>query len=241
MTAPKKGARSRAIEPHAFDFNTSPQPAAIHAASAVTVADLHTLFESLDRADEKFAPSGTAQRAAALDALAAVVQFLAASPFNSNGRFSRPLELLYTELRDRPISRGARILPDTGGGAGGVDSRPSDDHVRAAAGFALEFLHKQTRIPLALAAGGVADMLAAHGFAFGDRRSDKGAAVIAWRRDYSRCANGKNTPALRGGAIFHGFRASAPFVTTGDAEADRDAALGWLAALVTRAGYGATA
>lgn len=165
-----------------LDFSTNPLPTYAAAAQAVTPAQLKQLFAKLEEADSTFAADA---RKGTLAALEAVICFLTANPWGPGGKFSRPLELLVTELRPRPLPEdGHRILPSTGGGAGGVNSRPSDAHVKAAAACALQWLHSYAGLLVKSAAADIAGLLEQHGFSFGSRRADRGGAIRAWRRDY---------------------------------------------------------
>ncbi len=225
-----------------FNFNRPEDaPVYLRAAKGVTPETLANLFKQLEQANEEFAPTPAGQRQGALIALGAVARFLAASGLNGNGRFSRPLELLYTELRKRPLSRGIRILPDDGGGEGGFRSAMSDDFVIAAAAFTLEVLCAKRHSRFTPAARSIAEILDAHGFPFGERRTDKGDAIKAWRRDYLlplKRAGRTKTP-HRISTILREYRASPPFPISGNAQTDRSTALEWLSGLVARARYGA--
>jgi hypothetical protein len=217
-----------------FDFN---DPLHDRAAKGVTPEALSRLFKRLDHADENFGETGRTQRAAALAALEAVVEFLATTAFNTNGRFSRPLELLYAELKNRPDGN-KRILPAAGGGSGGINSRSSDQHVKGAAAFAVEFMHSHAGYTVEAAAGDIANALHARGFHFAARRDDKGQSITAWRRDYQRPhRGGSKVPSAA--KIYKGLCTTPPVKITGDAATDAAAIREWLGALLGRAGYGA--
>ena len=192
----------------------------------------------LDRADEQFkAHDAKSQRNATLVALHAVVEFLCTSAFNGRaGRFSRPLALLWAELKDKSLGDGNRILPPDGSGSAGINGRISDHHVKAAAAFAVEFLRQHGGMTVDAAAGNVARILEAHQFAFGARRGDKPASVKAWRYDFRRAR--EDGPAAR---TYRKFVAEPPVALTGNAGTDGAAIVAWLDVEVRGAGYGSTA
>jgi hypothetical protein len=230
--------RSRA-DHEFFDFN---DPLHTRAANRVTPEQLTHLFEQLDRADERFPADA---RAATLSALKAVAEFLTASPLNGNGRFSRPFELLITELRKRPRSEVERILPTTGGGSGGINARESDLHAKAAAAYTVEFLHAITGASIDRAAAETAAELTARRFRFAGQRSDKALTVKSWRRDFTRDNIRNKDGSIRepspAALVYRGYLANSPVAPTGDKRKDRAAILAWLVTLVGRAGYGKNA
>ncbi len=237
--SPKQKRTSSRVDHDFFDFNDT-----LHerAAAAVTTDQLRALFEALDRADERFGVSGD-ERTPTLEALKAIEEFLVRSPFNENGRFSRPFELLIAELKNRPAPKAA-ILPRVGAGSGAVNGRDSTHYVKAAAAFTAEFLHAHGKFEVNDAAAEVARLLVSRGFRYGGRRNDKAAAVKAWRRDFPR--DRENRPGLkrpppltsRAALIFRDYLKAPPVAVTGDTEVDRTAVITWLEALLGRKGYG---
>jgi hypothetical protein len=228
MSAGPKSKGSRADHDF-FDFNRSQHE---RAAESVTIEQLRDLFEALDRADEQFGAINGDDRTPTLEALKAVVEFLAQSPMNENGRFSRPFELLISELRNRPAAKGS-ILPAEGSGSRAVNGRASTHHVKAAAAFATEFLRAHAKMGVAEAAGEITNVLSARNFSFGKHRSDKAAAIKAWRRDYPRDRDNS-----RAALIFRTYCKTPPVTVSGDAARDRAAVIRWLGGLLGRAGYG---
>jgi hypothetical protein len=212
--------------PYVFDFNDKPLPVNVHAVKAVSEEALMRLFGRLEVANAH------RPRTAALNALRAVVEFLASVPINGNGRFSRPLERLLSAVNSRPLSTAddasGKILPSPGTGSGGV-RREEGNRIRAAAAFTAGLLHA-AGMTLDGAAAEVASILEAQGFPFGANRRDKTKAVKAWRRDY---ANGTSKAALSYRALF----ITPPVPMTGDAGAARAAVLTWLYGELERVGY----
>lgn len=212
--------------PYFFDFNDNPLPANVHAAKAVSEQALTQLFARLEAANEH------GPRRAALDALRAVVEFVASVPINGSGRFSRPLARLLSAVNSRPLSKAdeeaGEILPAVGTGSGGV-RREEGNRIKAAAAFTAALLHA-AGATLDDAAAEVASILETRGFPFGANRGNKAEAVKAWRRDY---ANGTSQAALSYRALFE----APPVPMTGDAGAARAAVLTWLYVALAGAGY----
>jgi hypothetical protein len=214
MTRPRQ--KSRADQDF-YDFNT---PCRELAAKAVTQEQLETLFDALDRADEQF-PGDPGK--ATKKALHAVIKFVCASPLNSNGRFSRPLELLYAQ--------GGRALIWEKG-SGGVNVRKPEHHIRAAAAFVVSQL-VASGLTREVAAARVAPVLAAARFPFGKRRANPANTILAWRRDYAR-----KTDNSAAGRAYKEYAKNPPVVFDGDTKTRERAALKWLSALLGRASYG---
>jgi hypothetical protein len=211
------------------DFNSAPSPTVL-AAAASTHETLVALFDKLARADDALSLNPDTPRAPVLDALRAVIEFAAANPNNVNGRFTRPLELLWVEVSAAGHAPARSILPTVGGGSGGVNRRRVAHHVKASAAFAVEQLH-QSGLTVAAAAGEVAGVLIDYGFPFGANRADSAAAVKAWRRDYPRAAS----PAAK---HYRDLAAAPPLALSGTSEAYREAVLARLRDQLERAGYG---
>jgi hypothetical protein len=166
-----------------------------------------------------------------------VVEFLCASPLNGrSGRFSRPLALLWAELKDKPLGDGNRILPGDGSGAAGIHGRVSDQHVKAAAAFALEFLRQHGGLSIDAAAQEVARILVTHDFPIGTRGGASSEAVKWLRWDARRRTS--NGPAAK---TYRKLVTAPPIALTGVPVTDRAAILAWFDAEVRGAGYGSTA
>lgn len=233
----KEATRSRTERPDFFDFSRHPKPTHELAAQAVTREQLSCLFEQLDRADEMFADDN---RQAVLAAVGAVVSFLTSTPHGDTGRFSRPLELLIAELRDRKSLAKDRIVPPSGSGAGGIFSGRNKHYVKAAAAYAVEFMNAETAASIPEASKVIADVLAESSFRFGAKRSDKWKAIQAWRKEYQRQRSTTTDHAgiERAANFYRKLVANPPVKTVRNAENDRAAILHWLKALVARAGNG---
>ena len=227
MPKPKsKPAASRA-DPPMYDFNRTEHE---KAAAAVTQDQLETLFVKLDRADELFDRERETPRKAAIAALSAVIDLLFSNPTNRNGRFSRPIELLVTELGSREPALAGQILPRPPAGQSAATKDAPRHHAIGAAVFAAELLFK-TGLSLDEACAATAKQLAESGFKFARRRTSGAGAVKAWRRDINRK---NNAPA----AAYRFYVANTPQQSTGNVQGDRDAIIAWLKALLARAGYG---
>src|SRR6476660_2302575 len=101
----------KAAEPaYNFDFNDE-DLSAVHAAQAVSDEDMARLFEGLRAANAQWNSPSRGPQSAAIEALNAVAQFLGANALNVGGKFSRPIDLLLTELRAAPAPDKRNILP----------------------------------------------------------------------------------------------------------------------------------
>lgn len=232
-----KSGGSRADRPHFLDLNEPQSTPAVLSARAVTVDQLSSLFEQLDRADELF---DTDQNAGALAALKSVTNFCAVARLNGNGRFSRPLELMFVELRKRPRGEGPRIFAPIGSGAGGVNGRLSDHYIKASAIIALETMNERAGLSMHTAAGKVAGELDARGFPFGAKCRSKTQAVKNWRHDHVQMAkpNGRQTQVTN---AYRQIRAEWPLRLAPPGDSNPAVILGWLCSQLARAGYGPVA
>ena len=214
----------------AFNFNLSGRFAfAEAAAEEVTREQLIALFEKLNAADEQFPENASAS---VIAASRAVADFLCAQPQNRNGYYSRPFELLVAELRGRTPANKRRIFPAYGSGSGGVNASLRDHYIKAAAAFAVEFLHMRTGLPAKAAENEIAEALTAHGFPFSAKRAPA-IVVKVWLRECRKSGNKSKVA-----QYFHAYRANPPIPFTGKRDKDRAAIRRWFSKLVARAGYG---
>jgi hypothetical protein len=223
------------------------RPASQLAAESVTLDELQTLLRRLDIADENF--DRGEPRAAILESLSAVVEFLQSLRVICNARFWRPVELLRTELEGYPAAPPGRVLPIVNGGSGGLNSQRRNQRVKAAAACAVEFLHVYGGLSVPAAEAEVASMLTERSFPFSKNRNNTTAAVHAWRRDYRsdkkyKADKQKASYPVR---LYHKWCAKPPIHILefrpnswmDTVRLNADAIRGWLEAEIRQAGYGA--
>jgi hypothetical protein len=134
--------------------------------------DLDEMMIKLKIADRALQLDPENPRAAALEALRVVIQFLHARPANHMGGFSRPLELLVHELSQLGAAPPGMILPPYNGGSGGVNRRRVINTLKGHAAFAVELLVR-TKMTRKDAAAEILAVLERHGFDHGVRRKNK--------------------------------------------------------------------
>jgi hypothetical protein len=208
-----------------FDFNTVEPPIASLAADTVTDADILKLFEQLHAANRAFHHT---PRPATLASLEAISEFLAQTGLNKRGAFSRPLDLLITELRMAADPLPGNILP-------GWDSkqkpqaarRRAVNYIKAATTYAARSLHVHDG-KLLSACDDVCDVLSAHGFSLGSARKpgEQAWTIKRWCETYSRNDNESSR-------FFQQFLANPPM----PADASRARILHWLAQELEHLGY----
>jgi hypothetical protein len=172
-----------------FDFNADIPPIASRAAEAVAQADVLELFERLHEANRKFkdGPSD-----AAIAALHAVMAFLGSNPFNSSGEFSRPLDLLTTELR-WALSRGRPPLPGNilpqfeNKQTSKTARRKAVNYIKMAAAYAAHWLY-ENKTQLGTAYDKVYTTLKEHQFPVATDRdeTDEATTIKRWREEGMR-------------------------------------------------------
>jgi hypothetical protein len=152
-----------------FNLNLAPLvPVSEQAAEEVSASDLAELFSALEKANALWNdPQAGGERKAALAALVAVNAFLERSGFNIAGYFSRPLNLLWLELKNVPPALPGNILPRHMRNQHVERSRrDAVNFCKAGAAFAVDALQKA--LGLNRAAQRVASLCREHRFPLSD-------------------------------------------------------------------------
>jgi hypothetical protein len=193
-----------------FDFSGDAAPIATRAVENVAPDALRQLFERLDAANRSWSDPTHGPRGATLASLMAVATFLHANAANAGGTFSRPLDLLFMELRAARAADPPNILPSW-------DSRQTSErnrrklvnYLKAAGVYTADRLH-EGGVKLPAACAEVAAVLLAHGFPVTERQRQDGKLAEYIERCRARYPDAKDEAAK----FFQSFRALPPIAPT---------------------------
>lgn len=227
-------------KPYSFDFSGDGVPLTARAADTVTLEDVRRLFEQLHAANALWTDPTRGPRGATLASLEAVLTFLHSNGENVGGSFSRPLDLLLTELRTAPAADPGNILPPwERGQTTERNRRKVVNYLKAAAAYAADRLNARG-VKLEAACADVATVLLAHRFPVTEKQRQDGKLAGYIERCRARYARGEDEAAK----FFQSFHTSPPVALTHfDPRAHTDVAtsdtelLQWLARELAHGGY----